>query len=735
MASRKRGRNTGPAAPIEDHFERIRGDSDIFDDNKFTELNRIINICDCYKDGKPAPAVGSGNRLFNRAIAELFGKIPKGNLETLLHKHEFDIMNEERYGNKVPVKICWLQIPDAEKLRRHADRHEYDVRDKEKLINKLPGVVKYAFHDSGNSPTQIMAAIIQILSPGSYIDPAARSKINNENVEIRGDNIEISSGTFKLMGFVKGINTFKGIKDAMNNFDIKLNLTGEHYSTKRTVAHRCEFCGDEPSENPDFFGGNPKKNQWFIDNETKHDDGKFIKKAKKYILCKELGDSLQVIYAKIIMGEPNLEYCMFTGDHVVAARCRELGIPVCVQDNEKVDYINLGRCDYYTPLIDQVKLNVVLKKMYINACIKNNEQVMSTIPKITERESCIISGQPVDMNPPLKDFFNRINEAIELVNDIVRAIVIENEGESVELIKTRTLEFTAARLVSFEANGNVKTINALQRLFTGVVDNDPIRVGRSKGQRNFGDIAKSLTEAKPIAFRAPMIPRNRGALTGGGKDDGVPIKSPTQEFYDVAKSIFDEMPEYSSNSDDLAYEFLCIMYVYLNYIGDTPTNKEILTHYVKLFIKGDLHGFSLKEFSADYNEIPIVKGANVALEKSNKELREYVIPESDPSSESESMPLNTNSVENGGENGVETNAENETNMSNKLKKKNPIRPHVSSRKTNRGYQQGHRPRKTMRGYQQGHRYSPLKNNQQMVPAGGYRKTRRRRRIYYPHRRQ
>jgi hypothetical protein len=96
-------------------YFRIRTNSK--SEKDFIELNRLLTICDCYKDSVPEPSIGLNNELFNKAITGLFGGM-KGIAAKVLENIKKEIMNNEEYGSKTPEKICWLQLEKQDKLIR-----------------------------------------------------------------------------------------------------------------------------------------------------------------------------------------------------------------------------------------------------------------------------------------------------------------------------------------------------------------------------------------------------------------------------------------------------------------------------------------------------------------------------------------------------------------------------------------------------------------------------------------
>jgi len=596
-------------------------------EREFIETNRLLNYCDCFKD-----AAGLGkNRLFLEAVKSLFPGNQPIYPDKAIGNIEEEIFSNKKYGPE-PEKICWLRDNKSSAELRRSGKKIYNERDENTLtISKLPEIVKYAFHDSGFSPTGLNPEIIQILTPGSYIDPAKRAKEDEGSVVVKGTGIKVERDVFEMLGFLDAVQEVEGKKDG-GAMEIKITLAdGEIFTTKRTKQHK-----HSGTTTRDYFLGNKEKKGWFDENSEKYYDEDIKKEAKKFILFKELGDTLQVIYARIIMDEPSLEYCMFTIDDVVAVRCRELGVPVCVQRNQNNEYANIGITYYYTPLIDKEAYDTVIKTSYIDQCVKHNNQVLFSVLQILAEGYFYLDDTktfiPTKDEDPLRKFFKTIARSIESETKFIDGSSMRDSikrghlhGMSLQYLKGLVAENTAVNII----NG-LKINKSIAKLFPSDHTNDPIF---NTGQgRNLYEIIKDLKAESLGPVVDPKDIKRRRLSRGGGKEEEEKEEdeeevSPTQEFYNVTVKLLKQ--EYEIPGDeilhDMAYEFLCIMYVFLNYIGDTPTNEEILTHYIHLYIKGELQGFTIKEFARDYNDLDIIKRVNEFMEKEKKEAKEYKI--------------------------------------------------------------------------------------------------------------
>jgi len=620
------------------------------------DLNRQMNIADCYKDGSDFPSVVMLKN-FRTAVEDLFGSA---------HCNMFDIqqkiMKDPLYGDVKPEKICWLQVITQKKL--NDPRPIYEKND---IVNKLPVEVEYAFHDSGYSPTQIKHEIKQILSPGSYIDPASRAKLGDGDVTLERGVTEITKADFEELGFEKAIHSFEG---KLSGSNMKITMTfpgGDKFHTERTREH--EHAG----EGTDYFGGNPVKNKWFNNNP----DGS-PEIAKKYILCKELGDTLQVMYAnKIIKHQrkPSVQYCMFTSDNVVLARCRQYRISVCVQQHVKKEYANVGSCYYYmnSEITDAERISI-FKAMYKKQCLDRNATVIQNIKDITD--VFYFDNRELSLDGEFRTLFKNIIEHIKEINE---AVEDAEPSMSLDEYKKFTAERTAFTLVSGKKinynftrvfpkptrpvwdEGDLLGVVIHRMISVRNVDRSPkykvktfqesqearderfklrkmrlevFKVGKilekinSLG-RNFSKPIQALIEKqKAIIGRWREAWSNwLGSKQRGGGYDEPEEPSPTQDFYDMACCIFLEkikeadylereyqrQTEKEEVAEDFAYEFLCFTYNYLNYIGDTPIDEKILRPLIQLYMDGKIHDYEIDGFEGQWNQF--IRGINKPLRR------------------------------------------------------------------------------------------------------------------------
>jgi len=157
-----------------------------------------------------------------------------------------------------------------------------------------------------NGPVDIVSNAKLIITPGSIPDPAGKTKESAKN------------GLFTVSNIVEAGNSLpKNFLDAINMgfiLSVDINKVGANYQiiiktdNIGTITETFDgktFLPDIKKTPPSFFAGNPKKNteigrliQDYRDNKANKEEN--LKKIRSYLLCKELGDTLQVIWLNYI---------------------------------------------------------------------------------------------------------------------------------------------------------------------------------------------------------------------------------------------------------------------------------------------------------------------------------------------------------------------------------------------------------------------------------------------------
>lgn len=394
------------------------------------QLHRIINRCDVVKDASVSPPTtsvankGPGS-VFGTAADALFGiKLggrPFDGSKTILDSIKKTVLDGKFQGGALggdPESIVSIKMSKALKNQLKRDLRTGDSEAGNLVEKSLPETYQYAFHDSGDTPGLIQTGIQQILTPGSYIDPAGRVKEG-----IRAP----SAGSTDLTEY-----GFDGLKLSWkwlpgDKCQIGIKMGDIEHTETRTREHGHE------GPPPDYFGGNNEKNAWF--NKATIAE---ILDAKKYILCKELGDTTQATFAKYLYDQVGTGYmatnsCLFTLDTVLALRCKLLEIPCCAKDygkggSESGDE-KFRRLLFYRPISDPAEITRTRNSLAITETIKHNSATKFAIANIFNAGFLIgkdlLEGAAI--NTYIRDYFRSIQDSIDDINAVLQGMLANPE--------------------------------------------------------------------------------------------------------------------------------------------------------------------------------------------------------------------------------------------------------------------------------------------------------------------
>ena len=251
--------------------------------------------------------------------------------------------------------------------------------------------VEYAFIDAAHGLKKLKEynSNMQILeTPASYVDPATRPPATHYN--IIPDNIPVAHDDTAGLG-VKKILTEIGFPNVSfiaektgNEYNIRIDFLNPTTPPNLFIlSARVNRDGNitlfhsenNVDNNIQWFSGNSIKNQYISENPTKQSNIDF------FVLCKELGDTLQVVILKYLI---DIKYnhnhtvitsknsSLFTIDRWVAARSALLGVP-CIYYNDSVRTL-------ISPL-SPVELQKIFFNTLLTNTITNNEVCSREIDK------------------------------------------------------------------------------------------------------------------------------------------------------------------------------------------------------------------------------------------------------------------------------------------------------------------------------------------------------------------
>lgn len=520
-------------------------------DFNFKKINQVLNRFDIEKDAKVNPSAWN-----SREDDFFFDEIFYNPRDAAFSGIDFDtfkllkktILQTSEFGG-APIPLCLLEKPDPEHKKLQA---------------------KYIYRDSGFKPSDYSEKYISVYTPGSYIDPGTRKtpgKVSNLRIfPTPGRNVTLKSDYLDQYGFGNVIEEIHCTTDEAKNcgLAIKTKRADTYYGEpflNAEVINKTINSRFEVKPPPNYFTSNPAKNAILNNPDTS------MPEKTKYLLGKELGDTLQVLYASIHFRDAvlfdtslnELDACVFTIDETVLVRSKLCGLPVAMQQMDPVVGVHI--CNYYMPNTNPVELLAQQKKKYMDEAISTNTKLIQRIQKV------ISDGFEYDKEYELTDQGKTIfNHLIQVIQDMNRTIpLVRSDSSDTYLLEMK--EYTAVEVINSWTRPSTKAIRVFRTRYEKY---DPIYKWCSENGKKFNDYMLLISRPKPTMvspFKTPPpSKRARTETTGGGGDDD--------------KSITTLFLEAIGGNKDEAEDTLLVLYDYLDYVGMTPLNPKIVKYLV-----------------------------------------------------------------------------------------------------------------------------------------------------------
>lgn len=567
-----------------------------------------LNTLDILKDIGANPNVPTANPLFVAAIRQLttYTEIP--NHPMALEVQKKNMIDESGIR---PIPICFLQTLTPSEYREQLANGRPPA-DPAAYQNKLP-FVRYAFQESGYSCSEIAGRdVIEILTAASYFDPGSRRKFGDPNVVSDTDAAYAIGGApgsayydvLALMGFGSAIRKF-GVGNVQQDGSLTVGLegaAGKAFLTTQSMINRNFSC----IAGQDMSISNPVKNNYLLNPANDYRDQATVETAARYMLYKALGDAMQVILARLVIGaatrNADRQYCLFTVDSVVAAKCVELQIPVCRQcsvkeySKEKAD---LGQSFYYAPT-SVAERDTLEFNMLVSDISQHNVKVLGNIRRflafiraenaanpdrpIAERQILVMIGAK-EIN--LKDKFRDVEALFMTLETAITAVNAYLPTCRADFPSIREIECFRANMINDGA-----TIFTTDSLFHTTYIDQRARLPALPADPIYGvELTIRIKTIEPTVRRRVQ----RGGQRGGAWDSGdTANRNFTMEYYQTIIAIVTTilgsnpaivqpmMDRYNETAPtgafvfDIAYHFIISTAAYFNYIGFSCTDVETL---------------------------------------------------------------------------------------------------------------------------------------------------------------
>jgi hypothetical protein len=490
------------------------------------KIHKIINKIDANKDARHANITvdKTGRPRFESAVNFMVGD------------------NEFPYNTDRDLKdIEDFVVPPIEKLKTRPNEYPFanSLGDTPVLVSMLkpnnvriitsviPETYTCAFVDAAANPKEYQPNIVVYETPASFIDPGTRSQGEKLLPKV-GTPIRIDLYDY---GFAQN-SFFKASIRSDGRADLEIDFTGCIIKTIIDRNGKCKDLTINGSPGPDdLFSGNPTKNDFL--NKQKNE-----LLAKAYVICKELGDTVQCIillalnklYSNVINTSTSIT---FTPDIVFALRCRLLGVPCLLK--KMVSNSMYRTLILYTGEVDPIAQRQAVNNGVINQSISNNNDIKQALNTLIINRLFKLGSQEYTLSESGTNYIR------ETVIDL-----IDNANEALEELRAKNKEehsyikYEACKLKAFNLFGK-STDRANMSIKTLFPKDSDINLGFGAG---FGYKLKSENETQ---YRGGTTER----YTGGESKDHL-----IDDYYDL-------------------------FYSYLYYIGANYVDSEFLYYLIQ----------------------------------------------------------------------------------------------------------------------------------------------------------
>ena len=406
------------------------------------KIHKIINKIDANKDARharPPVDTNNGRPRFESAVDFMVGD------------KEF-LYNTDQHLKDIEDFV----VPPIEKIKSRPEYYAFanSLGDTPILVSMLkPNNVKIiasvipetytcAFVDAAANPKEYQPDIVVYETPAAFIDPGTRSK-GEKLLPNVGKNDAIKIDLYNY-GFAPN-SFFKASIRSDGRADLEIHFTGCIIKTIIDRNGNCQNLTINDSPGPDdLFSGNPTKNEFLnTQNEPLF--------AKAYVICKELGDTVQCIillaleklYPDVINTSTSIT---FTPDIVFALRCRLLGVPCLLK--KMVSNSMYRTLILYTGKVDPITQRQAINNGVINQSISNNDTIKQALDTLIINRLFKLGSQEYTLSESgIKYIRDTIIVLIDKANEKLKELRAENTREH------SYIKYEACKLKAFNLFG------------------------------------------------------------------------------------------------------------------------------------------------------------------------------------------------------------------------------------------------------------------------------------------
>ena len=407
----------------------------IDNDTRHPTLHTIMTHYDILKDAAVPPGItGTGKALLTKALSKIITKPARDHI----NRYKNPLLAPPGEPNRKSASADFFQTLD---LTINQTRYKSIVKKIGRIQNvvgrpqnKLPSFITMAIEESGISPNKFISEKDQSKMPSyislaSYIDPFTRSQTEKTFSYDDSKAPKVLLGAGKTVVNQKelesiGIHGIKWIEGKINGStwecetEVKFDQPGLHL--KNIFSKKFVETGEYGNDYARYWAGNATKNTWFKTPIGTARDNTAI----KFILCKEMGDSLQVFLGnklkESLPKEHHKSVCIFSCDKVVGMRARLLRLNALIKNYDSDEEGALfDECNLY--LSEEEKPEEIYQSLIISIyeeVINYNNDVIRNIRGAIEEGFTIPSfDTPISVPKNVSDYLKLIIDSIMRVND------------------------------------------------------------------------------------------------------------------------------------------------------------------------------------------------------------------------------------------------------------------------------------------------------------------------------